>query len=86
MKVLKKMLKNVVKCGNITVQGIRKIFERKKKRMATTTFDKRIIIDRKAAQRLIKANEVSSSSLKNADQKKINNANELLQWLSNLKK
>lgn len=68
------------------MQGIRKIFERKKKRMATTTFDKRIVIDRKAAQRLIKANEISGSSLKNADQKKINNTNELLEWLSNLKK
>lgn len=54
--------------------------------MATTTFDKRIVIDRKAAQRLIKANEISGSSLKNADQKKINNTNELIEWLSNLKK
>lgn len=68
------------------MQGIRKIFEGKKKHMATTTFDKRIVIDRKAAQRLIKANEISGSSLKNADQKKINNTNELIEWLSNLKK
>lgn len=68
------------------MQGIRNFFERKKKHMATTTFDKRIIIDKKAAQRLIKANEVNSSSLKNVDKNKINNTGELLEWLSNLKK
>ena len=68
------------------MQGIRNFFERQKKHMATTTFDKRIIIDKKAAQRLINANEVSGSSLKNADKNKINNTSELLEWLSNLKK
>jgi hypothetical protein len=68
------------------LQGIKNLFERKTKHMATTTFDKRIIIDKKAAQRLINANEVSGSSLKNADKNKINNTSELLEWLSNLKK
>ena len=68
------------------LQGIKNLFERKTKHMATTTFDKRIIIDKNAAQRLINANEVSGSSLKNADKNKINNTSELLEWLSNLKK
>lgn len=68
------------------LQGIKNLFERKTKHMATTTFDKRIIIDKKAAQRLINANEVSGSSLKNADKNKINNTSELFEWLSNLKK
>lgn len=68
------------------VRGIKHFFERKKKHMATTTFDKRIIIDKRAAQNLINAKEVDASSLKNADRNKINNKNELLEWLSNLKK
>lgn len=59
---------------------------KRRKHMATTTFDKRIVLDKKAAQRLIEANEVSSSSLINADLKKIDNTNELIEWLSNLKK
>lgn len=54
--------------------------------MATTTFDKHIIIDSSAAQKLIDANEIGSSSLKSADKNKIKNTSELLQWLSNLKK
>ena len=86
MKILKNLLKSEVICDNIIMRGVWNFFERKKKHMATTTFDKRIIINKKAAQRLINANEVSGSSLKNADKNKINNTSELLEWLSNLKK
>lgn len=68
------------------MQGMKHFFERKKKYMATTTFDKRIVIDKRAAQKLVNAKEVDASSLKNADRNRINNTNELLEWLSNLKK
>lgn len=57
----------------------------KKKRTLTTTFEKHIIIDKKAAKRLINANTISSLDLKSVDTKKISDVNELRTWFSDIK-
>ena len=53
--------------------------------MATATFDKRIVLDTKAAQRLANASSVSCS-FDGEKEKIIKNMDEMKEWLSHLKK
>lgn len=49
-------------------------------------FNKKIIIDEEAAERMVNANTVSASDLKHTDKNKINNIEELIAWFGKLKK
>jgi hypothetical protein len=48
-------------------------------------FNKKIIIDEEAAERILNANTVSVSDLKHIDKNKINNIEELIAWFGKLK-
>lgn len=66
-----------------------KRFERKKrckKHMATTTFDKKIILDEQAANNLANASSFKKSSIVGKTSPVIKNTDELIKWLSHLKK
>ena len=58
---------------------------KEEKHMATATFNKRIVLDTKAAQRLANASSVSCSFV-GEKEKIIKNMDEMKEWLSHLKK
>lgn len=54
--------------------------------MATTTFEKKIVLDAKAAKNLANATSFNESFLKETDESSVKNTSELIEWLSRLKK
>lgn len=54
--------------------------------MATTTFDKKIILDEQAANNLANASSFKKSSIVGKTSPVIKNTDELIKWLSHLKK